>query len=192
MCACCLGRADDVYQTTHTRITGKKVVRTDSRWWKVPYCSDCLDHMDAEARASSITAAGAYAVLVGGILLGLVVASFGSCCCGPALFAPVQPKAGNQGAVSAGVVVAMIGSVVAGVGVGVGAFLWYRRLEADARHRRRRAMRHAESLASRACCTLGAAVSYEGWYGSVHTFWFANADYADAFIRANPGKVLRG
>lgn len=127
MCACCLGRADDVYKTTHARVTGKKVIRTDSRWWKVPYCSDCLDHMDAEARAKSITAAGAYAVLVGGILLGLMVALCGPCC-GPALFTPAQPKAGNQRAAQAGVVVVMIGSVVAGVGVGVGAFLWYQRV----------------------------------------------------------------
>ena len=87
-CACCLGRADAVYQTTHTRVTGKNVVHTDSRWWKVPYCSGCLDHMDAKARASSITAAGAYTVLILGIFLGLCVASFGSCCCGPAVFAP--------------------------------------------------------------------------------------------------------
>jgi hypothetical protein len=191
ICACCLGRADDVYQTTHTRVTGKKVIHTDSRWWKVPYCSNCLDHMDAEARARSITAAGAYAVLVSGILLGLFVASFGSCCCGPALFAPAQPGAGNRAPATAGVVVAMAGSVVAGVGVAVGAYFWYQRLAADARRRRRRAMEHAESLASRDCCILGAAVAYEGWYGSVHTFWFANADYADAFVRANPAKVLR-
>ena len=205
VCACCLGRADEVYRTTYTRVTGKKVIRTDSRWWQIPYCSDCLNHMDAEVRANAITSASAYSVLTLGIMLGLVVALFGSCCVGPALFAPAQPRAGKQEPAKpgqpnfpkseppkAGLVVVMVGSVLGGIVLSVGGYLWSQRLKADARDRRRRAMQHAESLASRSCCTLGSAVAYEGWYGSVHTFWFANADYADAFVQANPGKVLRG
>jgi hypothetical protein len=191
-CACCLGRATEVYQTSHTRVTGKKVIRTDSRSWKVPYCGNCLDHVDAEAEAKSINSAGAYTVLVLGIVFGLVVVLFGSCCCGPALFTPSQPAGGNREPATVGLVIAMGGSTMVGIGLVVGAYLWYRQLEANARRRRRRAMQHAESLASRDCCTLGPAVAYEGWYGSVHTFWFAHADYAEAFIRANPGKVLRG
>ncbi len=190
-CACCLGRANDVYQTTHIRRTGKKVIHTNMRQWEVPYCSACLDHMDAEDRANTISSAGAQIVLVFGIILGVTLAFFGSCCCGPAIFAPVQPGVGNREVAQAGIVVAMIGSVLVGVGIGIGAYFWYLRLDADARRNRREAKQYAESLASRDCCTLGPAVAYEGWYGSVHTFWFANVDYANAFIRANPGKVLR-
>ena len=189
-CACCLGRANEVYRATYTRVTGKKVIRTDSRWWDVPYCSSCLGHVDAASRAKAITATGAYTVLALGILLGLVVAAFGSCCCGPALFAPAQPRGENRGGASVGVVVAALGSVAAGIGVIAGASVWYRRLEADARRRKRRALQHAESLTSSHCCTRSLAVAYEGWSGTVHTFWFASTGYADAFVRANPGKIL--
>jgi hypothetical protein len=34
------------------------------------------------------------------------------------------------------------------------------------------------------------AARYEGWRGSVHSFVFANADFANAFVAANPGKCL--
>lgn len=192
VCACCTGRADDVYRTTHTRVTGTRVVRTNSRWWDVPYCSACLDHVDAHSRARSVTAAGSTAALVGGIVLGLAVTSFGACCCGPGVFAPPRAAGDNQGPVQAGAVIITLGSLLLGAGVAVGGYLWSRKLEADARQRRRQAVRYAESLASRCCRTLDAAVEYNGWHGSVHTFWFANPQYADAFVRANPGKVLWG
>lgn len=204
-CACCFGPFNDYYRATYTRVTGKKVIRTDSRWWDVPYCSECLDHLDAHARAKSISSASAYSVLVFGILIGLVVALCGTCCVGPAAFAPTkavddrrergkraEPDPGKREASKTVLVVFMLGSVVAGAGLAVGSYFWYQRLEADTKRRRRRAMSHADSLSTETCCTLGPAVVYEGWYGSVHTFWFANPDYADAFVQANPGKVLLG
>lgn len=33
-------------------------------------------------------------------------------------------------------------------------------------------------------------VAYQGWNGSVHTFEFANDDYADKFVKANRSKVI--
>jgi hypothetical protein len=189
VCACCLGRSNDVLRATSTRVTGKRVVRTDSRSWNVPYCSACLDHIDAEQHAHSISGSGAITVMTLGIVLGLLVAVFGGCCCGPAVFAPRPATDGNQGG-SVGVVLVGIASVIVGAGIGVGGYFWYRRLDAEIRRQRARALDRAEAMASSRCCTLRPAVVYEGWYGSVHTFWFANRGYADAFIRSNPGKVL--
>jgi hypothetical protein len=41
------------------------------------------------------------------------------------------------------------------------------------------------------CTSQGAAVMYEGWYGSVHTFSFTNERYADQFKLSNEAKVVR-
>ncbi len=191
-CACCLGRANTVHETTHTRVTGKKVIRTDSRSWQVPYCTNCLDHVDAASKAKSITTAGAYSVLGCGLLVGAGVAFLGSCCCTPAVFTPVQVNEANRGVAAVGLVAGVAGSVGLALVAVAGAYHWYRQLAADARRRRKEATEYAESLASHRCCTLDAAVEYEGWYGSVHSFWFANPDYAEAVARANPGKVLGG
>ena len=47
------------------------------------------------------------------------------------------------------------------------------------------------SLLSASCCEEDSlAVEYNGWQGSVHTFYFSSRQFADAFIRANPGKCL--
>jgi hypothetical protein len=40
-----MGEADTSHLASSTRVTGKKVVRTDTRGWHVPYCSDCLTHV---------------------------------------------------------------------------------------------------------------------------------------------------
>jgi hypothetical protein len=34
------------------------------------------------------------------------------------------------------------------------------------------------------------AVAYAGWYGTFHTFVFANRDYLDAFTAANARKTM--
>jgi hypothetical protein len=40
------------------------------------------------------------------------------------------------------------------------------------------------------CSAMEAACRYSGWYGSVHTFYFHNSRFAEAFRDANPGKCL--
>src|SRR5690349_11405044 len=50
LCACCCRPADTSVEVSSTRVTGKRVIRTQTKGWKVPYCTRCLDHIDA-ARA---------------------------------------------------------------------------------------------------------------------------------------------
>lgn len=58
---------------------------------------------------------------------------------------------------------------------------------------RARLERRLESLLCETCSEEGRFASeYDGWYGSVHTFYFSSADFAAALERANPGKCLRG
>jgi hypothetical protein len=40
------------------------------------------------------------------------------------------------------------------------------------------------------CCTMGPAVVYDNWHGTVHTFRFLSRAYAAAFREANAKKVL--
>jgi hypothetical protein len=181
-----MGRADTYYSASFTRVTGKKVVRTDTRSWQVPYCNDCLDHADAKERADGITAAGAYAALA----LGIVLA--GGCALGCFSFGVAAFGPGGQVTKVERVIFALC---MLGLAVACPALLWaaavvFQRLRADAARKWQRAMQHARSLRSPRCCTFQIAVAYEGWHGSIHTFWFANPDYADAFRLANPRKVL--
>ncbi|MDY3552052.1 hypothetical protein R5W24_001132 [Gemmata sp. JC717] len=84
-----------------------------------------------------------------------------------------------------------VGMLVIGLGLLIGGVRWYQNLHAAAVQRQRRATKRARALASARCCGLPIAVVYEGWHGSVHTFWFANTDFAAAFARANAAKVVR-
>ena len=46
MCACCCGRPNTTVEISHTRTTGVKVIREQTKGWQVPYCRKCLDHID--------------------------------------------------------------------------------------------------------------------------------------------------
>ena len=40
------------------------------------------------------------------------------------------------------------------------------------------------------CCTMGPAIVYDNWHGTVHTFRFLSRGYAAAFREANSKKLL--
>lgn len=43
-CACCGGAASTSIPAATIRRRGKRVVRTESKWWRIPYCHDCRAH----------------------------------------------------------------------------------------------------------------------------------------------------
>jgi hypothetical protein len=43
-CACCGAPPQVDYRITAVRVTGKRVVRTQSRYWEIPYCQNCMRH----------------------------------------------------------------------------------------------------------------------------------------------------
>lgn len=191
-CACCFGQANTAHDATSTRVRGKRVVRVNTRSWRVPYCSDCLEHVEADNYAKSITTALADFVLVLGLLAGLGVAFVGSCCCGTLSIPTPRPGNPNQNAEPGKLVAFVAGSIVTGSSLAVGAYFWSRSLSKESKRKRRKAERRADSLCGAGCCDRGIAVVYDGWYGSVHDFWFASDKYAEAFSLANPGKMLSG
>lgn len=43
-CACCGASPQIEYRVTAVRVTGKRVIRTQSASWSIPYCQNCLRH----------------------------------------------------------------------------------------------------------------------------------------------------
>jgi len=63
-CACC-GRAADAHiRATSSRTTGKRVRRTTTSWWEVPYCSACVKH--------KVKFESAHNWLVAGLVIGIL------------------------------------------------------------------------------------------------------------------------
>lgn len=48
----------------------------------------------------------------------------------------------------------------------------------------------ARAMRGAACACTGAAVSYLGWHGTLHSFDFVSQVYAVQFMRANRGKLV--
>ena len=67
-CACCGGPSHTSLTAGHTRVSGKRVIRTSTRSWDVPYCSDCRQHVRLAQAAWGPLIGGS----IGGIFLFLV------------------------------------------------------------------------------------------------------------------------
>ena len=103
-CACCSGPSDTNLRAEYTRTTGKRVVRSDTRYWDVPYCSHCLHHAQlaqsganqySKGRTLAITSVFLFFCLIPliGVVIGIVMmmngnstknrarlATMGTCC----------------------------------------------------------------------------------------------------------------
>ena len=64
-CCCCGGYADTEVEVSNTRYTGKRVVRSTTKGWHIPYCRRCTEHV----RMWDKRGAGGFVVL--GLILSL-------------------------------------------------------------------------------------------------------------------------
>jgi hypothetical protein len=160
-CVCCGGLADTSYQAAFTRTTGKRVIKTDTRSWAVPYCSRCRGHVEKARQAKTLLATAIVLGTLGGLLA-------------------VWKIAGGDSH-SPTVTDILVGVVVFVVGGGISTGLCMLRS---------RALAAARQLTRTTCPCLGEAVAYCGWYGSVHTFLFASQGYASAFMGMNRSKLV--
>jgi hypothetical protein len=53
-CACCNGQPDAELTISASKSTGKRVVHTTSKAWSVPYCSRCVQHVQAAEMAARV------------------------------------------------------------------------------------------------------------------------------------------
>jgi uncharacterized tellurite resistance protein B-like protein len=54
VCACCAASSETTQRVSATRVEGKRVIRTQTSSWDVPYCSPCCEHDREWPRASAI------------------------------------------------------------------------------------------------------------------------------------------
>lgn len=182
ICACCGHSADTNIEISSTRTTGKRVIRTQTKSWEVPYCSRCLSHIRAARELRSFSRI----VVNLSLVIGLAGAALSLLIFGLIVWQSVILAVFLSLLLVAGTVVLL-------------SVTWrscqarYRRHLTAKKAERARLERRLESLLCDTCSRESrCAAEYEGWYGSVHTFYFCNADFATALERANPGKCLRG
>jgi hypothetical protein len=180
-CACCCRRADTSIEISNTRVTGKKVIHTQTKSWEVPYCRKCLAHIKASRELRRFSTFVPHLSVVFG-LVGAAVASV-------LLFALIQ-----RSAPLAICLAVLAGATTAGVVAATYRWCWdkYDR-EVRAKQLRRRELEdRLESLLCRDCAEEEhLAAEYGGWYGSIHTFYFSSGEFADLVEEANPRKCLR-
>ena len=179
-CACCCGPKDTEVTLSFTRRRGVRVIREQTKSWLLPYCTRCLDHIDAVERLESfgwtVVHRPAVAVIFGLLLASAVVILLWE---KPLLFA-----------ITLGAVLAVV------LSFGMSPLLsWCSRSHRRALLQREKARQALEDELARCLCDNCAsedhiAAEYDGWSGTVHTFYFANAEFALLFTQANAGKVL--
>ena len=156
------------------------MIREETKSWEVPYCSRCLDHIDAHAELAGFSRFVPHLPVI--LCLGGAVAVAGA--------VPFLARVPVVGALVLGSIWAVI------VGLGVYAlFPWSRRTHARMLRRRERDRRDLADRLDRYLtddCAEDArlAAEYDGWDGSIHRFYFTSRQFADEFRRANAGKVL--
>jgi len=160
LCACCSHPAATEVAASYTRVSGKRVMRTKTRSWRVPVCAICAEHGRIYSRTTGATAraiAWSVATLVGACALGAVAGSPDG---------GLNPTFAVLGAIGA---VALLISLLG-------------RAQDD--------RRTAQGMLRDTCCGVDYPVVYQGWSGSVHSFYFQNGVYAQAFADANVKKML--
>jgi len=179
ICACCCGSSDTYIQVTSSRVKGVRVVRTQTSSWDVPYCGNCVRHVDLGERLREFSVSVFHeAWICGGVI---------------AVMAVVMVLALVVGWTMFGIMALVLTLVTVLLMAGLFPTLQRRhddevgRLEAE----RQRLRDKLDATTAPHCVSIRHfAAGYEGWHGSVHTFVFANADFANAFVAANPGKCL--
>jgi hypothetical protein len=145
----------------HTRTQQGRGGKSETRAWEVPYCHDCLEHERSYRTARYARNWGFAGIILGGLILA-----------GSVLKASGEPHH---------FLIDLVVFLVLGATAGL-CFL------AHALFRQ-----HVTGLqdgAEETCSSMWAAVTYDGWYGSVHTFHFTNPGFVEAVRILNPDKCL--
>ncbi len=185
-CACCMENADTWHHARASREKGVKVIHVESKKWKIPYCRHCLEHADLFEERDEITDQKANGILFVGILSGIVAILIGGFC-GSLLLRHVQE---NNGFPPILAVIAGMIFFFGGVGSIIGTVVLTRRMKRKNADLRKQLTTKAKSLQCPTCRSDIPAVEYEGWSGSIHTFWFANPNFAKDVKQLNAEKVL--
>ncbi len=180
VCACCCRPRDTVIEVSSTRTTGKRVIHTETKSWNIPYCNKCLGHITA-ARNLQRFSMFVLHISALAILSGLLLAFLVYVLCAP-------------GSLGWAIGLSMLVAALTAAGV-AWSFRWchekYARDVEAKRVKREELQRVLDSLLCPACVTTDeVAARYDGWSGTIHTFYFTNFSFASLFRSSNPGKCL--
>lgn len=181
-CACCFRSADTFVSIAFSRIRGTEVIRTTTKSWNVPYCKRCLEHIRLSNELSDFSQSNSIvhgSLVIGGvgIITSLVLFFHGTL---------ISDELGiRRGLLS-------LTTTIVTIAITHGFF--------KIRYERKTKERHGievelESRRDSFTCTSCAekdslAVSYGGWHGTVHRFYFANTRFAAQFMSLNEGKCF--
>jgi hypothetical protein len=177
-CACCCQASDTAVEVRSTRTTGKRVIRTHTKSWSVPYCSRCREHIQVGTTLRAFSMAVIHLSFVFGVLAlvmtGLVYMLVSRL--------PMTPA-----------VLLTLATLVMGTTLVIASYPWFQqKYEADVGRKKsecEKLEKRLASLLSPTCCAHDTlAVAYGGWQGTVHSFFFSSQQYAEALEKANPGK----
>ncbi len=181
-CACCCRNADTSVSIAFSKSRGTEVIRTTTVAWRVPYCNRCLNHVRlskeiADISQNSFVVHGSLVVCVLGIITSLVVSFNGYF---------ISDEIGlRRGLLS------LTGTVVT-IALTHGFFkIRYERKTNQMRIKAIELGNRKDSFTCSSCADKDSlAVSYGGWYGTVHRFHFANTRFASQFRSLNKGKCF--
>jgi hypothetical protein len=181
VCACCCRPADSSIEISSTRVTGKRIIRSQTKSWEIPYCRRCLAHIKASRTLHGFS----MFVMHMSVVIGLIgaFATF-------LVFLPLLLVSKGL-AIGLGLVVAA-GSVALIAATYKGCREKYQRQKNEKRRKRRELVDRLESLMCDHCAEeVKIAARYGGWYGTIHTFYFSSDEFAARVEEANRGKCLR-
>lgn len=192
ICPCCCREPDTTIEikrtaedTTFNWLTGSKTTRSETRSWEVPYCRQCLEHVQAERELQGFSGLAYHPVWtvipVAAIFVG--VAALAVATLETPIFRYLIP-----------VLLLLIAVLVSRVTYRGCARVFQEQLLTD--NARRAALQaRADANHSPTCTAKGrVAVRFEGWsekshYGEWHDEWhhfsFANADYGELVAALN-------
>ena len=68
---CCREAADGTFRAAYTRVTGKRVIRTQEKGWEFRICATCLAHIDL-ARQEATARTNRNWSIIAGVICGLI------------------------------------------------------------------------------------------------------------------------
>lgn len=173
LCCCCARpTADATYTAYHTRWSGRKVIRSNTKYWNFPICFPCRAWVEA---VDEVPTLGSLGVILR-IAVWSAVTSIGSL-----LF-----FFGCWGAAAHWLALAI--SVMA-AGASMCCFAFYFMEKKRLNGERDKAWNAAMSIRPLPSCPP-LPVEYLGWQGSLRKFRFGNPAFAHAFASANHRKQV--
>lgn len=180
VCACCCRDSDTHIVVSHTRVTGERVIRSQTKSWEVPYCQKCLGHINVSHELQRFSMDVPHFSVIIGVsgaaisLLMLLVFMYWSKLLAICLF-----------------VIAVVATIVLVIKTRPWCESKYQEELQAKEHARQALVDRLESLRCPDCAQLDRfAAGYGGWYGTIHTFYFSNQNFVRLFKNANPGKCL--